>query len=451
METLTMSARERGRLGVMTQVKKQGLRLVEAARLMRVSYRQAKRIWRRYRQDGDRGLIHGNRGRASNRKKPEEERRRIVDRYQERYQGFGPTLAAEHLAADDRLVVDHETLRRWLLAEGAWQPRKTRARHRSWRERKACQGEMVQMDGSEHDWFEGRAERAVLMVMIDDATNRTLARFYPAETTAAAFDVFGRYARRYGLPGSLYVDQDSIYKNERQARIDEELREEGAVTQFKRAMRTLGVEVILAYSPQAKGRVERRNQVFQDRLVKEMRLRKIASLEEGNRYLAEDFLPAMNRRFVVRPRAKQDVHRAVPKGVRLAEVLCWEEPRVVQNDWTLRWCNQWFQVDKRHAGWALPRKTVVVRRLLDGQIQLLWKNRPLRYCVLPKRPAVQAAPAPNRWHRSTAHPPALHHPWKKLFKEQRKRSRSAASATPSPHSCSQPKGTFLSSPNRGHF
>ena len=409
METLKMSAKERGRVGVMTQVKK-GLRLVEAARLMRVSYRQAKRIWRRYQQAGDRGLVHGHRGRVSNRKRPEEERQRIVERYLERYLGFGPTLAAEHLAADDHLVVDHETLRRWLLVEGAWQPRKTRSRHRSWRERKACQGEMVQMDGSEHDWFEGRAERAVLMVMIDDATNRTLARFYAAETTASAFDVFGQYVRRYGVPGSLYVDQDSIYKNTRQARVDEELREEGAVIQFKRAMKTLGVEVILAYSPQAKGRVERRNQVFQDRLVKEMRLRKVASLEEANRYLVEEFLPEMNRRFVVRPREAQDVHRPVPRGVKLAEVLCWEEPRVVQNDWTIRWRNQWFQVDARHAGWSLPRKTVVVRQRLDGQVQVLWRNRPLQYHVLPERPQPKRDPAPARWRRSTAHTPAADHP-----------------------------------------
>lgn len=450
METLKMSAKERGRVGVMTQVKK-GLRLVEAARLMRVSYRQAKRIWRRYQQAGDRGLVHGHRGRVSNRKRPEEEHQRIVERYLERYQGFGPTLAAEHLAADDHLVVDHETLRRWLLAEGAWQPRKTRSRHRSWRERKACRGEMVQMDGSEHDWFEGRAERAVLMVMIDDATNRTLARFYPAETTAAAFDVFGQYVRRYGLPGSLYVDQDSIYKNTRQARVDEELREEGAVTQFKRAMKTLGVEVILAYSPQAKGRVERRNQVFQDRLVKEMRLRKVASLEEANRYLVEEFLPEMNRRFVVRPREAQDVHRALPKGMKLAEVLCWEEPRVVQSDWTLRWRNQWFQVDARHAGWSLPRKTVVVRQRLNGQVQVLWRNRPLQYHVLPERPQPKGDSAPARWRRSTAHTPAADHPWKQTFKTYAKRSRRAASATPSPPSCSQTKGTFLSSPIRGHF
>jgi transposase len=285
MGALLMSEKERRRMGVLSRVKAGLMTLKSAALLLCLSYRQVKRIWKRYRDQGDAGLVHRGRGRISNRRKDAALRQKALELCRTRYAGFGPTLAAEHLAADDQVAVDHETLRRWMLKEGLWEPRKSRAKHRAWRERRGKLGELVQMDGSEHDWFEGRGARAVLMVMIDDATNRTYARFYPAEDTAAAFDVFGRYARREGLPQSLYVDRDSIYRTERQARIDEELRDEGALTQFKRAMKQLGVELILANSPQAKGRVERRHGVFQDRLIKEMRLRGIQTIRQANDYL----------------------------------------------------------------------------------------------------------------------------------------------------------------------
>src|SRR5690242_8589503 len=170
-----------------------------------LGYRQMKRVWRRYQDQGDAGLVHRGRGRTSNRAKEKEFKQKVLARYEQRYGGFGPTLACEHLKADDGLEVDHETLRRWLLAQGSWSLQRRRQKHRQWRERKACLGELVQMDGSHHDWFEGRRGRAVLMVMIDDATNRTHARFFEEESTRAAFDVFEGYTRKYGLPQSLYV------------------------------------------------------------------------------------------------------------------------------------------------------------------------------------------------------------------------------------------------------
>ena len=285
MGVLTLSTRERKRMELLSRVKDGVLRLKKAADLCGLGYRQMKRVWKRYGQEGDEGLIHRGRGRASNRRIEAGHREKVVARYQERYPDFGPTLASEYLAKDG-LKVDHETLRRWLLADGLWQKKRKRQKHRQWRERRAHRGELIQMDGSHHDWFEKRRGWAVLMVMIDDATNRTLARVYEAEDTQAAMDLFGRYARRYGLPQALYVDHDSIYECSRLARIDEELRGERPQTQFERAMKTLAVEVIEANSPQAKGRVERRNGVFQDRLVKAMRLEGISTIEAANQYLA---------------------------------------------------------------------------------------------------------------------------------------------------------------------
>ena len=251
-----MSAKERRRLVVLSEWQAGRLKLVAAAEAMGVSYRQAKRIGRRYQQQGAGGLVHRLRGR------PEELRRRVLERYRQRYPDFGPTLAAEHLAQEG-LKVDHETLRRWLKAAGEWTPRRQRQKHRQWRERKACFGEMVQMDGSEYDWSEGRRGRALVMVAVDDATNRVPARFFEGETTAACCEMMEQWIGRYGVPRSLYVDRDSIYRCERAPDLAEQLDGKEARTQFGRAMEELGVELILANSPQAKGRVERMNGLLQ--------------------------------------------------------------------------------------------------------------------------------------------------------------------------------------------
>src|SRR5512141_1746473 len=271
MEILKMSQKERVRLSVMKQVQEEDLKLVEASEVLGLSYRQAKRVWARYQQQGDRGLVHLARGKPGKRAKPAKVKARILARYEERYADFGPTLAAEYLA-EEGLKVDHETLRRWLLAQGKPRMRRRRQRHREWRERKPCLGAMVQLDGSQHDWFEGRAPRCVLMVMVDDATNRVWAQFFEEETTRASYDVFEAWVRRWGLPQSLYVDKDSIYRCEGLGSIAEQMAGKEPQTQFGRAMEQLGVELILANSPQAKGRVERMNGTLQDRLVKALRL-----------------------------------------------------------------------------------------------------------------------------------------------------------------------------------
>jgi transposase len=400
-------------MGLMTRVAEGLLKVRAAAEMMRVSYRQAKRIWRRYRKEGDAGLVHRGRGRSSGRSRPATERKRAVGLYGKEYAGFGPLLASEHLAEDHGIVVDHDTLRRWLVSAGKWETRRRRESHRAARERRPRRGDLVQIDGSEHDWFEGRGSRAVLMVMIDDATNRTLARFYAAEDTAAAYDIFERYVGLYGLPVALYPDRDSIYVCTREASLAEELANVGPETQFARAMRELGVDLIPAYSPQAKGRVERRHGLFQDRLVKEMRLLGIRTIEAANIYLDGTFLALVNTRYTVTAYDPANGHQARPSATTLALVLSWQEPRCVAKDWTLRWRNRRLQIDARHAALGLPGRHVVVVERRDGTLAMLYGKRLLTFRDAPALAAPSPRPLAPQSPCRPRQPPAADHPWRR--------------------------------------
>ena len=411
-----MSARERDRLDVMARVKRKELTVAEAGQVLGLSLRQARRVWKRYEAEGDAGLVHRLRGRPGNRRLSDDVGDRVVKLHQERYEDFGATLACEKLAEDHGLAVSPNTLTALLKQRGLWRRRRRRGKHRKRRERRACFGSMVQMDGSRHDWFEGRGPSCVLMVMIDDATSVTDARFYPAETTEAAFDVFGRWAGLRGLPRSLYVDRHSIYRDEDHPQ---------KPTQFGRAMGELAVELILAHSPQAKGRVERRNAVFQDRLVKEMRLRGIGDMAAANAFLEAKFLDELNRRYAVKPLRGQDLHRpvagALAAGVSLGEVLCVREERAVGNDWCVRWRNRWLQIDARHADLGLAGRKVLLRQLSDGKLLVEHKGRRLTFTELNRRPEPRAKvsqPVVNnrRWK------PAGDHPWKASWKGPREKA-----------------------------
>jgi len=411
-----MSRKERARLTVMTGIKDGELTQVQAAELMGVCYRQSKRIWKRYQADGDAGLVHRLRGKPSARRKPAALREQALALYaQERYADFGPTLMAEQLLKA-KVVVDHETLRRWRIAQGRHAVRRRKQQHRQWRERKPSFGAMVQLDGSHHDWFEGRGPRCVLMVMVDDATNRMRARFFPQETTRASYDVLEGWVRQHGLPASLYVDRDSIYRCEGQPSIAEQLAGKEPQTQFGRAMEALGVELILANSPQAKGRVERMNGTLQDRLVKELRLAGISDLESANRFLDGKYLRAFQRQFGRAAASAVDVHRAVPRN--LDEVLSWEEERVVQGDWTVACKGQRYQLDRQHAALSLVRRKVIVRTLRDGRVQLVHRGKQLRWRSLPAgavRTALPVKAKPTKRLKTKAEKaPAANHPWRRL-------------------------------------
>lgn len=457
MEKIEMSTGERRRMALMTRVADGLLKLRVAGEMIRVSYRQVKRIWRRYRQEGDAGLVHRSRGRRSNRTRPAAERKRAVALYGKRYAGFGPLLASEHLATDHGIVVDHETLRRWLLAAELWHPRRRRATHRAARERRPRQGDLVQIDGSEHDWFEGRGPRTVLMVMIDDATNRTLARFYPAEDTAAAYDIFERYVRLYGLPTALYPDRDSIYICTREASLEEELANIGPETQFARAMRELGVELIPAYSPQAKGRVERRHGLFQDRLVKEMRLLGIRTIEAANAYLDGTFLALVNTRYTVMACDPANGHQPRPSAATLALVLSWQEHRNVAKDWTLCWRNRRLQIDARHAALGLPGRRVVVAERRDGTLAILHGKRLLTFRNAPAPATPTPRPVAPQTPRPTRKPPAADHPWRRSALVHRlvfrppPTSYMAHSRGAENQAAATPHRTVATKQKRGHF
>ena len=410
-----MSRKERERMTVMAGVTKADLTLAAAGELMGVCYRQSKRIWKRYQADGDAGLVHRLRGRPSLRRKPPELRSQALARYaQERYADFGPTLMAEQLAKEG-LVVDHETLRRWRLAQGRHTVRRRKQQHRQWRERKPSFGAMVQLDGSHHDWFEGRGPRCVLMVMVDDATNQMRARFFEQETTRASYDVLENWVRKHGLPASLYVDRDSIYRCEGMASIADQLAGKQPQTQFGRAMEALGVELILANSPQAKGRVERMNGTLQDRLVKEMRLAGISDIESANRFLEGKYLRAFNRQFARVAASPVDVHRAVPPN--LNEALSWEEERVVQGDWTVACEGKRYQLDRQHEALSLVRRQVIVRTLRNGRVQLVYRGKALLWRELPAgaaRVRLAQKVKPLRKRKTKAQRvPARNHPWRR--------------------------------------
>jgi len=288
------------RLHVIQKVLERVIKQVEAAEILSLSGRQIRRIVKRIRREGSRGIIHRSRGRPSNRRISHKLKEKVINFYRTQYKDFGPTLASEKLLERNGIQISDETLRMWLLETGDWRKTRRHRRHRQWRERKHHCGEMVQMDGSHHDWFEGRGAWCVLMGYIDDATGRVFGRFYDYEGTIPAMDSFKRYIKKYGLPLSVYLDKYKTYKSTAKPSIQDELNDVEPLSDFERALRELGVEVKHANSPQAKGRIERLFGTLQDRLVKEMRLRGIRTLEEANAFL-EEYLPIYNRRFCVNP------------------------------------------------------------------------------------------------------------------------------------------------------
>jgi transposase len=387
-DRIEMSQRERDRLKVLHTVIDGKRSQAEAARLLRLSIRQVRRLQRRLQAQGDSALVHGLRGRPSNRRLDPKTKQRVLRVYRKDFADFGPTLASEKLA-ERGLVVSPDTLRRWLLAEGLWQRRRRRDPHRSRRPRRACFGELVQMDASVHAWTEGRGEEMVLITLIDDASNRLLARFYPAGTVETHFDLFGRWLRQYGRPLALYTDRHSIFAPQDKGR---------AVTvgqtQFGRALEELDIELIRAYSPQAKGRVERSFGTAQDRWVKELRLAKVRTCAQANTLLEERLLPQWQQRFTVTPAQARDAHRALGAQHNLAAILSIQERRVVANDYTIRFQNRLYQLGKPI--WPGERGgKVIVELRLDGTMAIRFGGRYLNYHEINARGEALGVPPPD--------------------------------------------------------
>lgn len=373
---LVMSSKERERKSLFDRVKRKELRLTEASELLGISYRQSKRSYARYRSDGDCGLVHRSRGRASNRRIAAEVKEEALSYYVEQLKGFGPTLASEKLA-EHGIVVDHETLRRWLLEAGLWHKERRRRSHRSRRERRAHFGELVQMDGSPHHWFGPDGPEYTLMNMVDDATGRTLSLMAKGETLEIAMRTLWRWIERHGIPKALYTDRKNIFKSERCPTLEEQLAGEEPMTPFEKACTTLGIEIIRAHSPQAKGRVERNHAVYQDRFMKELKLRNITTLEGANDLLQASFCDELNAKFAKPPREKADYHRKPPKGLKLEEVFVHEESRRVSNDWTISYGNEAYQIHAGNRPLPKPKDTVIVRTKLDGKMSILYRGKKL--------------------------------------------------------------------------
>ncbi len=394
-DRIEMSQRERDVLKVMAPVLKGERTQSEAARLLKRSGRQIRRLQRRLESQGDGGVVHQLRGRPSNRAMDEAIRPQVLRLCRESYGGFGPTLAGEKLSEEHGLTVGRETLRGWLLAAGLWQRKRHRDKHRSRRERRECFGEMVQADASEHDWLEGRGARMVLVGMIDDASSRVVAWFYPAETTEAYMDLLWRWLKKHGRPVSWYSDRDSVF-------VATDALGEAVPTQFSRALSELGIGLISANSPQAKGRVERLWGTAQDRLVKELRLAKACTMDQANAVLGAKFLPWFNRRCTVRPVSANDAHRPLGNGhdLDLAAILSIQQTRTVANDYTIRLDNRVYQL--LPPAWPGERGgKVIVEKRLDGSMKVRFKRRHLEHRQVPE-PAKEKdsdkdleAPPPN--------------------------------------------------------
>ena len=352
--------------------------LGEAATVLKISYRQAKRLYRRYREDGERGLIHRNVGQPSRHRIEEGIHREAIEVYRRDYPDFGPTFAAEKLAQRHEIVVDHETLRRWLIAEGLWQTKRNRHAYRQRRRRRERFGELVQFDGSQHEWFEGRAEGCCLMNMVDDATGRTLSFLCPQETTAAAMWLLWRWIVRYGIPQAVYCDRKNAFVLDREPTIAEQLAGIVPKSPFEVACEKLGIEVIVARSPQAKGRVERNHAVYQDRLVKELRLGGISDIETANHYLETEFLQEINGKFEKLPAEPEDAHVPLLGEQDLRNVLCFEHQRVVSQDFVVQFAARCYQIltePRRHR--PRPTAKVTVHRWLDETVHFFWQDREL--------------------------------------------------------------------------
>ncbi|BFU96347.1 MAG: transposase [Nitrospira sp.] len=406
-DRIVMRESELRRVHVIRQVLAKQLTQQQAGETLGVTTRQIRRLSHRLQAEGDSGLAHRSRGQPSNRRKPAAFKRQVLQLYTRHYGDFGPTLAVEQLAAHHSLLLSEETRRRWLRADGIDHFRRRPRPHRAWRARRTHRGELVQLDGSHHDWFEGRGPRCVLMAYIDDASSRVYARFYEYEGTMPALDSFQRYVKQYGIPLAIYADKHTTYRSPAEPTVEEQLTGGAPRSQFGRALAELGVELIPAHSPQAKGRIERLFHTLQDRLVKEMRLAGIATLAEANRFLPA-WLVRYNRRFAVSPAHTTDLHRPLSAGTEVRALLALKTRRVLRRDRTVRHGGQLYQIQSRvHA------THVVVEERVDGTLRMLHQDRPLTYQPIRPQPRTVAPLRPTRRPRPLVKPPATH-PWNRF-------------------------------------
>lgn len=382
-DIITMSQKDLKQLHIIHKVLDKALKQIEAADILGLCERQIRRIVKRVKEEGDSGVIHKSRGKPSHNKIPEKIKDKAIGLYRDKYKGFGPLLFSEKLFEIEKIKLSDETLRSWLMESKDWTKSRKHNEYRQWRERKHHYGEMEQIDGSHHDWFEGRGPKCVLMGYIDDAKNRVYARFYEYEGTFPFMDSFKRYSYKYGLPHSIYIDRHTTYKSTKKPSIEDELNNREPLSEVGRALKELGIEVIYAHSAPAKGRIERLFKTFQDRLVKEMRLRNIKTIEEANKFL-RFYLPIFNKRFNVMPVEEGDLHRDIPKNINLDSILCIKTEHALRNDFTVAHNTKLYQILDQ-----VDTKRVTVEERINGRLFITHNQVQLNYKEIIKRPKKQ--------------------------------------------------------------
>lgn len=412
-DIIMMSQRELKRLHIIHRVLDKKLKQVDAADILGLGDRQIRRIVKRVRKEDDIGIIHKLCGKPSNRATPKRIKDKVIKLYKQKYPDFGPKFANEKLFEIDKIKIGNQTLRNWLIEDGAWQVTHKHRKHCRWRERKHRFGEMEQIDGSHHDWFEGRGPKCVLMGHIDDSTSNVFARFYSYEGTFPFMGSFKRYAKKYGLPHSVYIDRHPTYKSTKKPSIEDQLQNREPLSQVERALEELGVEVIHARSAPAKGRIERLFRTFQDRLIKEMRLRDIKSIDEANKFL-EHYLPIFNKRFSVEAIEKGDLHRSIPKNVDLDTILCIKIEHPLRNDFTIAHDKKLYQVLDR-----VNAKKLTVEERINGEMLITYKGKELKYKEITQRPVKKEPKKPYVFKIRKVWTPPINHPWKRPMYERR--------------------------------
>ena len=410
---IAMSQKEVKKSDIINKLINKGLKGSEAATLLNLSVRHIRRLNKKVQDNGIKGLIHGNRGKPSNRNIPEAERQNIINLIKKKYPDFGPTLASEKLDEIHKIKRGKETIRSIMIAERIWIPKqKKKEKHLSWRQRRACKGELVQYDGSYEYWFEGRAEKCCLLASIDDADSEVWARFDEHEGIEPTFNFWRGYFEKFGKPHSIYVDKFSTYSmNHKLAKENPD-----TLTQFERAMKELTVGVVHAHSPQAKGRVEKLFRTLQDRLVKELRLKNISTIKEANEFLEKEFLPKFNDKFMVEPRSKTNLHKKldVKEKNRLDSIFSRQYKRVVNNDFTVSHKKNYYQLKKDQPVTICKRDKITVEERMDKSIHFRLRGKYLNYELLPERPKKVNGKKNLQWvlPKSTAHTPPANHPWR---------------------------------------
>ena len=410
-----MSEKEIKKTEMMSQLAEEQVTQRMAAEHLGISVRQVKRLWNKYQKQGAEGLINKSRGKPSHNQLNEELKKKVVDLILERYRDFGPTLATEKLAELHGIKISDESVRKIMITEGLWKQRRRRQmKVFQMRERRACFGELIQIDGSDYDWFEGRGPRSTLLVYVDDATGKLVELwFVPHESFFGYCEASRHYFERYGLPGAFYSDKHGIFhlNNPKTASGD-------GLTDFGRAMKELGIEIIRANTPQAKGRVERANKTLQDRLTKEMRLQNISTVEEANRWLPT-FMENYNQRFATAPRSTVDYHVPLSDANNLDFILCRKETRTLSKNLTFQYYKRIYQIHIDRPAYALRNATVTVLEKPNHEIIVLYKNQQIHFDVYIQQQK-QAEVVPSKsidralLNASKAHTPAPDHPWRKF-------------------------------------